>query len=165
MGVVRMGYTICGRQTAMSLENDDIIGDEEAEESRPFNPISRKRFLKEREAETFDPIGDIKWVYHALGVDGLRPTDAPSAGAWRLLHECQDDLAVLKAFYAGSFAKLLATQVQTEKESSRVDDEREEFGLIDRLLREPDDLAPILNDVEGRARKLAISKAGSPGGV
>ncbi|MCJ7828229.1 MAG: hypothetical protein MUP81_00615, partial [Dehalococcoidia bacterium] len=108
-----------------------------------------------------NPIGDIRWVFHALGASGLKPEDAPSSGAWNLYQTLlQDDLA-LKSFYTQVYPKLLPTRAQMEK-NDRVEDGREQFDRIERLLREPDDDAPVLSDVEKRAvkdgtRQLAIS--------
>lgn len=150
----------------MNDENGNPIVDDKSEDEIRFDAICRQKFITQQEdKDFFDPVRDIKWVFMALGVSGLKQSDAPSTGAWRLLHQADQDPAFLKAFYAGSFAKLLATQVQSEKDTDRVDDEREEFRLIDRLLREPDDLAPVLNDLEERARKLALSRSDSPSGV
>lgn len=140
------------------IDEDENIMEEEPigeEAIPPFDAVCRAKFLSQEKTSDFDSVRDTKWVFNALGVSGLRATDAPSTGAWRMLHVLDNDLALLKGFYAGPFAKLLANQVQKEKESDRVDDDRTEFGLIDRLLREPDDLAPILNDLEERAKELA----------
>jgi len=150
----------------MRDDNGDIIEDEETEAEIPFDAICRQKFLTQEEGDdSFDPVRDIKWVFMALGVSGLKQSDAPSTGAWRLLHEVDSDPAFLKSFYNGPLGKLLTEHVKKEKDSDRVDDEREEFRLIDRLLREPDDLAPILSDLEKRARKLALSRAGVESGV
>ena len=152
----------------MDSETDKILEEEileDEDDSIPFDPICRAKFLKHEELDDINPVRDIKWVYGALGVSGLKQSDAPSPSAWRLLHELEDDLALLKAFYAGPFSKLLIAGVKTEKENDRVDDDREEFRLIGRLLREPDDLAPVLNDLEGRARKLASERTYSKSGV
>jgi len=66
--------------------------------------VSREQFLENMALELDDPIGDIKWVYQALGAEGLKPEDAPSPGAWGLYQELKDEVAWTIATGAGQGA-------------------------------------------------------------
>jgi len=145
-----------------NLEEEEFEDDDDS--TPPFDAICRAKFLKQEAEDDFDSMRDTKWVFGALGVSGLKQSDAPSTGAWRMLHVLDNDLALLKAFYAGPLAKLLDHEVKVKKEQDRVDDERTVFALIDRLLREPDDAAPVLNDIERRQAELAATTAYTPDG-
>lgn len=143
-----------------SLEVDDT---EIADEAPPPERVERETFLLNFAAALHDPIGDLKWVFQALGAKDLTPKDAPSAGAWALLTTLQTDEVLLKGFYTTVFPKLLPSKTQIDKGEDRVDDGRKLFGIIEQLLREPPDDADLLSDTEKRARELAVSRAGSPG--
>lgn len=146
----------------MEVEDELLIGKdlEEAEEIPP-EKVSRDRFLECIEAADNDPLGDLKWVFHALGAEGLKPEDAPSPGAWSLLTSLQGDELMLKTFYTSVYPRLLPNKSQIPEGDERVDDERRHFRLIERLLQEPDDIAPVLSSAEERARELAISGTNS----
>ena len=112
------------------IDDEGNILEDEEEAPTLFDPVCRAKFLKQEEDQDFDPVRDIRWVYNALGVSGLKQSDAPSTGAWRLLHEAEDDLAVLKAFYAGPLAKLLATEVKKEKEIREIEKIEEKVDQV-----------------------------------
>lgn len=129
-----------------------------------FERVQRDNFLAG--LGEHDPKGDIRWVFQALGSDGLKPEDAPSAGAWAYFCQLKEDQMMRKDFYRTVAPKLLPSKSQLDKGDDRVDDGRKLFGIIERLLREPDDDAPVLSDVEKRAvkngtRQLALSATGS----
>lgn len=127
----------------------------------PPERVDREKFLVDFAGSLHDPIGDLKWVFQALGAKGLTPADAPSAGAWALLTTLQTDEVLLKGFYTTVFPKLLPSKAQIDKGEDRVDDGRKLFGIIEQLLREPPDDADLLSDTEKRARELAVSRAGA----
>jgi hypothetical protein len=133
----------------------DIDEQQTEEQRRTFERVTREKFL--------DGLGDhdaigLKWVFQALGSKDLKPEDAPSAGAWALWRQLEEDELMLRDFYRTVFPKLLPSKAQLEKGEDRVDDGRKLFGIIERLLREPDDDAPVLSSAERRARELAVSR-------
>ncbi len=141
------------------LQLDDGADDEQTVEEIPLERLDREKFL--RGLGEHDPIGDLKWVFQALGSKDLKPEDAPSAGAWALLTNLNDDEMMLKDFYRTVFPKLLPSKSQLDKGDDRADDGRKLFGIIERLLREPDDDAPVLSSTEKRARELTVSPTGA----
>ena len=122
--------------------------------------LSRQEFLKSIREDS-NPLEDIRWVFHALGASDLGPEDAPSSGAWSLLQTLRNDDLALKSFYTQVYPKLLPTKAQMEKGDDRAEDGRKQFDLIEGLLREPVDNAPVLSGAERRARELAVSTTGS----
>lgn len=145
-----------GHLGMVELEDEFVVDDIE---QRPVIPLlSREDFLKTA-IEDHDAIRDIRWAFHALGVEGLEPTDAPSPGAWHLYQSLKDDEVLQKSFYSTVYPKLLPSKAQMERGTDRAEDGRKLFGLIDDLLREPSDIAPVLSGAERRARELAISQA------
>jgi hypothetical protein len=149
----------------MEDELNSALIEDESDEVEKTERVEREKFLSKMASLSDDPIGDIKWVYQALGAKDLVPEDAPSPGAWGLLQEIQETPASIKHFYSGPFGKILAMRVQKEEGEIHVDDGRKLFGIIERLLREPDDDAPVLTDVERRSRELAVSAAGAQSGI
>jgi hypothetical protein len=149
------------------MGDEEFIIDEQENEQETADPVllGREEFLNSIRDDN-DPIGDIRWVFHALGARDLTPKEAPSSGAWNLLQTLRKDDLALKSFYTQVYPKLLPTRAQMEKGDLRAEDGRKQFDLIERLLREPDDDAPVLSDVEKRAvengtRQLELSATGS----
>lgn len=142
-------------------DDEDIDEITLAPERAPPAKMSRDDFNKSFNADAFDPIADIKWVFHALGAEGLKPEDAPSPGAWSLLCSLLDDEIALKSFYTNTLPRVLPNRSTLDKDGERADDGREHFLLIERLLREPNEPAPVLNSTERRARELAVQGKGS----
>ena len=127
------------------------------EEALPeFERVQRDKFLAG--LGEHDPIGDIRWVFQALGSEGLKPEDAPSAGAWAYFCQLKEDQMMRKDFYRTVAPRLLPSKSQLDKGDDRVDDGRKLFGIIERLLREPPDDAPVLSSTERRSRELAVSQ-------
>lgn len=143
-------------------EDEELLQDVDTEDEKPEpERVEREKFLADFASALHDPIGDLKWVFQALGAKDLKPADAPSSGAWALLTTLQNDELLLKGFYTTVFPKLLPSKAQIDKGEDRVDDGRKLFGLIEQLLREPPDDADLLSHSEKRARELAVSRAGS----
>ena len=146
----------------MDDEEFDIEDVPEIEELPPMDLLSRKHFL-ESDIDKSNPKEDFLWVYQALGAEGLKKGDAPSPGAWSLLQSLMRDDLAKKSFFTTVLPKLLPGKSEMEK-NDRAEDGRKCFDLIERLLREPDDNAAILSDVEKRAvkdgtRQLELSQA------
>jgi hypothetical protein len=123
--------------------------------------LTKEAFLAGDFATDSNPIHDIQWAFQARGVEGLSPEDAPSPGAWALLWQINNDEVFAKSFYSTVFPKLLPSKSAMEKDENRVDDGRKLFQLIEGLLLEPDDDAPVLSHTERRARELALSSESS----
>jgi hypothetical protein len=144
------------------LDEDGFEIEEDAVEPEVVTEmLSREQFLEYQGLE-HDPnaIEDIRWAYQALGAKNLRPEDAPSPGAWFIYATTQDNDLSKKAFITSVVPKLLPNKAQMEK-LDRAEDGRKQFDLIDGLLREPDDLAPVFTPAERRARQLALSPTGA----
>lgn len=143
------------------MDDEDEVEIAPEQSKPPAEKMSREQFKASLDLDLFDPVADIKWVFHALGAKGLKPEDAPSPGAWNLLVSLLDDEIAQRSFYANTLAKILPNRSQLDKDGEHADDGREHFQLIERLLREPDGPAPVLDSTERRARKLAVQAAGA----
>ena len=141
--------------------NADELGPGDEAEEIPPERLSREKFLETIGTANDEPLEDLRWVFQALGAKDLKPEDAPSPGAWAMLTTLQNDELMLKNFYATVYPKLLPPKSQMDQDDDHADDGRGQFRIIEGLLREPDDLAPVLSDTEVRARKLAVSRKGS----
>jgi hypothetical protein len=141
------------------MDVDDELLDDEVEQIEPTELLTREQFLSYENLQS-NIKADIMWAYQALGAEGLKPEDAPSPGAWFIYATAKDSDLARKSFMTGPLTKLLPTKAQMEKED-RAEDGRKHFGIIEKLLRERDDAAPVLSDTEKRARELALSRAGS----
>lgn len=145
-------------------DEEILVGEEEnGQEVEPTELLTREQFL-EYEGLEHDVKADLLWAYKALGATGLRPEDAPSPGAWFVYAATKDNDLARKSFITGPLTKLLPTKAQMEK-LDRAEDGRKCFDLIERLLREPDEDADVLSDVEKRAvkdgaRQLELQAAG-----
>ena len=135
------------------MEDEEfIIDDQENElEDAPTELLTREQFL-EYDSLEHDVKRDLLWAYKALGAKDLKPEDAPSPGAWFIYATTKDNDLAKKSFITGPLTKLLPTKAQMEKDD-RAEDGRKCFDLIERLLREPDEDAAVLSDVEKRAVK------------
>ncbi len=140
-----------------AVQHDEETPDVNEDALPEFERVQRDKFLAG--LGEHDPKGDIRWVFQALGSDGLKPGDAPSPGAWAYYRQLLADQTMRKDFYRTVAPKLLPSKSQLDKGDDRVDDGRKLFGIIERLLREPDDDAPVLSSTEKRARELAVSPA------
>lgn len=141
--------------------NEDALGIEDEPEEIAPERVSRQKFLDTIATANDDPLEDLRWVFQALGAKDLTPEDAPSPGAWALLTDLQGDELARKSFYTTVYPKLLPPKSQMDQDDDHADDGRGQFRIIEGLLREPDDAAPVLSDTEERARKLALSRKGT----
>ena len=118
--------------------------------------LSREQFLAYAGMD-HDIKADLMWAYQALGANDLKPEDAPSPGAWFIYATTKDNDLSKKAFISGPVTKLLPSKAQMEK-NDRAEDGRKIFSLIEGLLAEPLDDAPVLSRSERAARELAVSR-------
>ena len=148
------------------MDDKEFTTDEEENEleAEPTELMTREQFLEYNQLE-HDVKKDLMWAYWALGAKDLRPEDAPSPGAWFIYATTKDNDLAKKSFITGPLTKLLPSKSEMEK-NDRAEDGRKCFDLIKRLLREPDEDAAVLSDVEKRAvkdgtRQLELSATGS----
>ena len=71
--------------------------------------MTREQYLKYEGLEHHNIKADLTWAYHALGVEGLKPEDAPSPGAWFIYATIKDSDLARKSFITGPLTKLLPT--------------------------------------------------------
>lgn len=143
----------------MADEENFVVEPDTESEIEPTELMTREQYLKYEGLE-HDIKADLKWAYHALGAEDLKPEDAPSPGAWFIYAAIKDDDLAKKSFITGPLTKLLPTKAQMEKDD-RATDGRKCYDLIERLLREPASDAPVLSDTERRARQLALQTTGA----
>ena len=148
----------------MDDEENLVVTPLDEPELEPTELMTREQFLEYDQLE-HDVKKDLMWAYWALGAEGLKPEDAPSPGAWFIYATTKDNDLAKKSFITGPLTKLLPSKSEMEK-NDRAEDGRKCFDLIERLLREPDEDAAVLSDVEKRAvkdgtRQLELSATGS----
>jgi hypothetical protein len=143
----------------MDDENFTIEDGQNEPEIEATELMSREQYLKYEGLE-HDIKKDLMWAYNALGSNDLKPSDAPSPGAWFIYAATKDNDLARKSFITGPLTKLLPSKAQMEKDD-RAEDGRKCFDLIERLLREPALDAPVLSGTENRARELALAQTGS----
>ena len=143
----------------MDDEEKFVVEPETEPEIDPTELMTREQFLEYDQVD-HDIKADLLWAYQALGAKDLKPEDAPSPGAWFVYAAIKDNDLAQKSFITQTITKLLPTKAQMEKDD-RAEDGRKIFNLIERILRESSNDAPVLSDTERRARQLALSPTGS----
>lgn len=88
---------------------------------------------KVRNAAGASPRKVVEWVFDNLLVDGLKPDDAPSPGAWALLQDLKKYPDLRKEFYRSIWSKLLPTKTELDAAEKFSDDGREQIKLIERV--------------------------------
>lgn len=75
---------------------------------------------------------DVMWVYNNLYVSGVKPSDAPSPGAWGWLQECRDDAKALNDFRA-YYMKLAPSRKELDERARRADGGESVLSLLDEI--------------------------------
>ena len=78
----------------------------------------------------------LEWVIENMSLTGLKPDDAPSAGAWGMLRQCRDDSTFRKSLYMTALSKLMPDKKTLESEQRFYDDGRVMLDFIDRIRQE-----------------------------
>jgi len=143
------------------IDEEGFEVDDVEEQPEVSDMLTREQFLHYNSLE-HDIKRDLMWAYHALGTKDLRPEDAekagcPSPGAWFIYATTVDNDLAKKSFISGPLTKLLASQKE-EDQGDRAEDSRKHLDLLERLIRERNDSAPVLSRTEDSARKLALPK-------
>lgn len=84
-----------------------------------------------------DPMATMEFVFNHIGVDDVRPEDAPCPGAWSYLENVKADPELRKDFYSRVWPKLLK-QVDNDEHRRFEDDGRKIIDLAERLEAETD---------------------------
>lgn len=84
----------------------------------------------------------LRWIFENLDVEDLKPTDAPSPGAWSFLCRIRDNPAMQVEFYTDLWPKLLPSKAQIEPPETMTDDGHC-IDLIERISKGLGD-APVL---------------------
>ncbi len=74
----------------------------------------------------------LRWIFENMQLMDIKPSDAPSAGAWALLQELRGNTQQRQDFYKTLWPKLL-TKEDAEKGGRLQDDGAETIKLIERL--------------------------------
>ena len=115
---------------------------------------TKRSFAKiEKEASAREVI---EWVANTWKIDDMRPSEAPSSGAWFLRENMRSDEAFAREFYRNIYTKLLPTKQQMQELQDRSrDDSRKDQDLID------DAIAVIgaLQDQDGHGAGAAFQPA------
>ena len=84
-----------------------------------------------------DAISDINWIYNHLLIADVRPSDAPSPGAWAHLQYHRSTPAATDEFFTKVYPRLIPAKSTIQKMQDKFhDDGRTTFELLDRLLAE-----------------------------
>ena len=90
------------------------------------------------EAE-IDPIRDLTWIYNHIAVKDVKPSDAPSPGAYAHLMFVQENNENRVDFFTKVYPRIIPSKSQVENTSKFYDYNRSTFDLLDRLLKEGED--------------------------
>jgi len=119
-----------------------------------------------------DTISDINWIYNHLMIADVKPSDAPSPGAWAHLQYHRSTPAAMDEFFTKVYPRLIPAKGTIQKMQDLFhDDGRTTFDLIERLLKEDEGSAgqvsvlpmvlperPGLQDTAGQS---AVSQEGA----
>lgn len=96
---------------------------------------------------------EMYWIYENLAVRGLTIDDAPSAGAFAYLKDCQNDPLIKASFRKDIFAKLIPSRSVLEEAEKRRDSGRTAIDLLERLRQ----IAQPVDEFEDFNNELASS--------
>jgi hypothetical protein len=95
-----------------------------------------------------DTISDINWIYNHLMIADVKPSDAPSPGAWAHLQYHRSTPAAMDEFFTKVYPRLIPSKGAIQKMQDLFhDDGRTTFDLLDRLLAECCDSSEQVPDI------------------
>ena len=95
-----------------------------------------------------DTISDINWIYNHLMIADVKPSDAPSPGAWAHLQYHRSTPAAMDEFFTKVYPRLIPAKGTIQKmQDLKHDDGRTTFDLLDRLLAECGDGTEQVPDI------------------
>lgn len=77
---------------------------------------------------------DVQWIYLHMAVKGVKPSDAPSPGAWAWLQALRNDTMARNAFYRDTLPKFLPPAKALEAAQRFEDDGRDVLDTINKAL-------------------------------
>lgn len=80
-----------------------------------------------------DPIRDLTWIYNNIAVRDVKPSDAPSPGAYAHLKFVQQNEENKVDFFTKVYPRIIPAKSQVENLSKFNDDNRATFDLLGRL--------------------------------
>lgn len=86
--------------------------------------------------EGMDPITDLTWIYNHLAVKGVKPGDAPNPGVYAHLRFIQKTQENMADFFTKVYPRIIPSKSDVEDKSKFRDDGRENFELLERVLKE-----------------------------
>ncbi len=94
--------------------------------------IQMSEFGKVANAE-MDPIRDLTWVYNHMAIRDVKPSDAPSPGAYAHLKFIQKKIEFQDKFYTTVYPRIIPSKSVIENLNKFNDDGRANVKLLDRL--------------------------------
>ena len=86
-----------------------------------------------------DPIRDLTWIYNNMAVKNVKPSDAPSPGAYAHLQFVQENDQNKVDFFTRVYPRIIPAKSQVENVSRYNDDNRTTLDILDRLQGESKD--------------------------
>ena len=93
----------------------------------------------EAAVSSIDPIRDLTWIYNNIAVKDVKPSEAPSPGAYAYLRWVQKDEQNEIDFFTKVYPRIIPAKSQIDKENNFNDDNRSTFDLLNRLSGEGKD--------------------------
>ena len=81
-----------------------------------------------------DFAADARWVYSNIGRSDAKKRDAPNAGAWTWLQQCERNATFLQRFYTDTIKALMPSSRQLEQLERMSDDGGAVLELIEKAL-------------------------------
>lgn len=101
--------------------------------------VGREVFANKKPCSMLD---NVMWALDHLALQGVRPEDAPSCGAWALLVNIRDDSTLRNKFLTEVIGRLLPSKQQIETANNLQDDGRRQLTFIENLLAEAGEADP-----------------------
>jgi hypothetical protein len=141
----RAGYELFEAVKDSQADTDDLlfrisagVQDEQSELTTGPNMHRRSEFAATQDAE-MDPIKDLTWIYNNIAVMDVKPSDAPSPGAYAHLKFIQENDNNRVDFFTKVYPRIIPSKSQVENMRKNYDDDRDLTDLLERLLEEGKD--------------------------
>jgi len=111
----------------------DICANKIEEDDSMFHNISEFGELADAE---MNPVRDLTWIYNNIAVKDVKPSSAPSPGAFAHLKFIQDSDTNRVDFFTKVYPRIIPSKTQIENMTKNHDDGRSTSDLLDRLQAE-----------------------------
>jgi len=108
---------------------------------------NRSEFGEAADAE-MDPVRDLTWIYNNIGVKNVKPSEAPSPGAYAHLKFIQQNDANMVDFFTKVYPRIIPSKSQIESLNKFNDDGRDHLAILDRLAAEMGKGAGQIPDIQ-----------------